>query len=349
MPKQWAKIFRDCSDSDRLTDLLAKNGFAEALYWRLKAKADDFGRYLGDPCRIAEGLCPRNLIRGHFKLKKVEQALADMEACGVVRFYDVDGQRYVEIVDYFSHAHEVWTSVGKPEYPAPLDWQVPEELVKWLLEHSKNPNAKNAFPERFGVTKANWPVGTPYPWNTVGVPTPIPTPEGMAGVGGKGGGTDVDVDSDVDSDTSDSEGDVDAPAGANDLPAAPDLCDESFDPVIQAGMAYFASTNPPILEFHKAQKYSRECRAQLQGNSDFTDDQIAEAFRSNGPRSGNERTFCGNWFERLRRECVDVGSDDPVVAAFIRKTGQKRPDDPFGIAKWDDDLTAFRAAQEVPA
>jgi hypothetical protein len=86
------------------------------------------------------------------------------------------------------------------------------------------------------------------------------------------------------------------------LDDVPDFCGEAYDPVIQAARAYFCNCNPPIKTPQEAQKYGRECRAQLQGNSDFTEAEIVTAFETNGPRSGNERTFVGNWFERLRRE-----------------------------------------------
>jgi len=96
-----------------------------------------------------------------------------------------------------------------------------------------------------------------------------------------------------------------APMGAPDAPPLdpqPDLCAEAHDPVIQAARSYFTDPNPPLLPHQQAQSYGRECRGQLQGNSDFTDAQIVQAFATNGPRSGKERRFPDAWFERLRRE-----------------------------------------------
>lgn len=194
-------------DSDRMKALLDRNPLAEALYWRIKAMADDFGRYLGDPADVGAGVCPRNLIGGNIKLKKVEEALADMEACNVISIYTgPDGKRYLEIVDYLSHAHDQWSSVGKPEYPAPPGWMPPESLVQFLCQHA---NAQNVSAGRFGVSIECWPGDIEYPFDThlKGIRRVSNTPP---------------IDSDLDSDSEgDKEGDEDAPAGAPEVPPAP--------------------------------------------------------------------------------------------------------------------------------
>jgi hypothetical protein len=196
MGKDWAKVYRNCRDSERLTKLLAKNGFAEAIYWRLKAHADDFGRYLGDAHAVAAGVCPRNIIEGHFKLRKVEQALSDMQECGLIAFYEVDGKKYLEIVDYNTHAHDKWANIGRPEYPAPPDWQPPADLVDFLVANSKS---RNVTAERYGIGIECWPKGTEYPFNTRSIPVEQ---------GGNRRDSDSDGDSDSDKDTTDGDGDA---------------------------------------------------------------------------------------------------------------------------------------------
>ena len=306
MGKQWAKVFRDVTSSDRLTALLAKNGFAEALYWRLKAMADDFGRYYGDAAEVATGICPRNIIHGHFRLKKVEQALADMEACGLVRFYEVGGRKYLEIVDYLSHAHEKWSSVGKPEHPAPLDWTPPPSLVEWLVEHAK---AKNVSPGRFGVCIENWPAGIQYPFNTHS--------EGIRRVSNR---LDVDSDSDRDSDS--------------------DLYSRGYALYCQAR---HGDENDPSLEM----EYSNVCGAYGE-EATFMAATIASATFAGKPEkpAGGSVTSYLMQCARTQAEKLKQYEGDEAMRAFLVKHGE-RPADPFGIAKWDEDLREFRAAQEV--
>lgn len=160
MGKQYARILRDVTGSERLAVLLDTNPFAEALYWRPKAMADDYGRYHGTPQAVATGCCPRNLLRRGFRLAKIGKALAVLEACGCLSFYEVAGRRYLLLTDYFSHAHTRWAHVGRPEYPAPPGWIAPPELVTWLLGSA---HLRAIHPERFGVTRDNWPEGGEYP------------------------------------------------------------------------------------------------------------------------------------------------------------------------------------------
>jgi hypothetical protein len=122
-----------------------------------------------------------------------------------VRYYEVGGKRYIQIVDYLTHAHDKWTNVGRPEYPVPDDWAPPSDLIQFLID---NKDARNVTPERFGVSKSNWPSGIEYPFSTYSI--------GDSGVLNR-----QDVDVDVDETTADKDSDKDKgndsappPAGA---------------------------------------------------------------------------------------------------------------------------------------
>jgi hypothetical protein len=152
--KQWSKIYRDTGESERLTALLAKNPLAEALYWRLKAHLDDFGRCTADPRKLAVKLCPNNAIDGSVTVTQISEAVADMETCAVVRVYEVEGEPYLEAADYYNHDAPAWQFVGGPEYPAPPWWTPPEALVGFILA---NHRARNVTLLRYGLTNGNCP------------------------------------------------------------------------------------------------------------------------------------------------------------------------------------------------
>lgn len=284
MAKQWAKIYRDVTESERLEALLAKNPFAEALYWRLKAASDDFGRHPASPKDVGCATCPRNLVAGTVKLKRIETALQDLAACGLIRIYSVEDRQYLEITDYLKHAHDSWTNVGKPEYPPPADWIAPPPLVEFLLAHK---SAKNIGPDRFGVGIDNWPEGIPYPWDTYTIP--------MGRVGGYPT-PDVDVDSDVDRD---GDGDPRAHAPANDPPVQSDPFADDLDP---RQYDHMAASNPDpfrdlfrthfrgVLSPQASVAYALEVKRHLSlPNAGLSEEEVSAAMLAgNTPRAGGE-------------------------------------------------------------
>ena len=145
MPKQWAKVHREAMLSHRLCALYKKSKAALALFWPLKAEADDFGRFTADPAKFAHivgglaGLTPA----------QAESVIDAMEECGVIRRYtSSDGDPLLEILDYHNHESPNWLRLSGPEYEAPDGWNPPDSLVQFVKDHS---HLKNVTPSRYGL------------------------------------------------------------------------------------------------------------------------------------------------------------------------------------------------------
>ena len=144
MAKHWTKLRSDVVLSERMADLLERNPLAYGLFVNAKAVCDDYGRLPASP-RKFKGLA--SPLTGH-SLLKVEKALADMEACGVIRIYGVNGDSYLEIIYYNEVEETEWRNVGKPEYPAPEGWQPPQSLLDFLTKYA---DQAGVFPARYGL------------------------------------------------------------------------------------------------------------------------------------------------------------------------------------------------------
>lgn len=145
MAKHWAKVHRNAPESERLADLFHRNPQAAAMYWPLKALADDFGRYSANPRKFAHYVGGVACI----SVDEARQMIADMVACGVVETYTVDGEELLQITDYHKHDDPNWMYVGGPEYPAPPGWVPPNSLVEFIIEKSDKQNVNCA---RYGIT-----------------------------------------------------------------------------------------------------------------------------------------------------------------------------------------------------
>lgn len=152
--KSWSRIHRDCSDSRRLSELLARHPFADALFWRLKAWCDDYGRFLADPMKVLSKVAGRAAIEFGLPLATVAEALDVLEELNLIRRYEVDGELYLELVDYDKHDAPLWLNVSRPEYPAPSWWTPPPSLVAFLCE---NLSKRNVTLARYGIDETNCP------------------------------------------------------------------------------------------------------------------------------------------------------------------------------------------------
>jgi len=102
------RILRDWTDSQRIEQLSPE---AERLFIRLIMRADDFGRYHADPRLVTAGCLP--LVR-QVTVNLVTAWLGDLAKAGLIRLYDVDGRKYLEINKF-----EQRTRAQKSKFPAP--------------------------------------------------------------------------------------------------------------------------------------------------------------------------------------------------------------------------------------
>lgn len=91
---------------------------AQLLWSRLLAAADDQGRQLGDPLLVRAACLP--LVEAATP-RKIEQWLSEIEAAGMIRRYEANGQRLIQISkwwDYQAGMRHAWPS----RWPAPQGW-----------------------------------------------------------------------------------------------------------------------------------------------------------------------------------------------------------------------------------
>lgn len=100
-------------DSDRVSDLAS--WFDECVYHRLLLVADDYGLFDARPAYVRAQLFSTKLDK--VREADVQRALLECERAGLIRFYEVDGKRYLEILRYGQRAGRT-----QPKYPLPADF-----------------------------------------------------------------------------------------------------------------------------------------------------------------------------------------------------------------------------------
>ena len=87
------RLLRDWTDSERVNALSAN---AETLFVRLIMKADDYGRYFGNPQLLKSYLYPLKDIR----VTDISRWCAECADAGLIAIYEVTGKRYIEILNF---------------------------------------------------------------------------------------------------------------------------------------------------------------------------------------------------------------------------------------------------------
>lgn len=106
-------IRKGFNDSDRVSRL--DSWFAECFYHRLLLVADDFGFYDARPAYLRAQLFCTKLDK--VREADVSRALLECERAGLIRFYEVEGKPYLEILRYGQRCDKT-----KPKWPVPPDF-----------------------------------------------------------------------------------------------------------------------------------------------------------------------------------------------------------------------------------
>ncbi len=106
-------IRKGFNDSDRVSRL--DSWFAECFYHRLLLVADDFGFYDARPAYLRAQLFCTKLDK--VREADVSRALLECERAGLIRFYEVEGKPYLEILRYGQRCDKT-----KPKWPTPPDF-----------------------------------------------------------------------------------------------------------------------------------------------------------------------------------------------------------------------------------
>jgi hypothetical protein len=97
----------------RLTDVAGKRAeFCQAMYPLLVAHADDFGRLSGDAFTVKHAVVPTSPR----KEADVEIALSALHEVGLIVWYEVDGRKCIQIVDFERHQSGLHKRTGS-EFP----------------------------------------------------------------------------------------------------------------------------------------------------------------------------------------------------------------------------------------
>jgi hypothetical protein len=89
---------------------------AENLYYRANISADDYGRYHARP-EILKG--QTYTLRKRIGLKEIARRVDELWQIGLIRVYEVNGERYLEVVDFGKHQTFKTDRPKKAEYPEP--------------------------------------------------------------------------------------------------------------------------------------------------------------------------------------------------------------------------------------
>lgn len=99
--------------------------FGRLLYTWMIPHTDDFGRMTGSPAKVRALVVPM----ADETTSDVEQALQDMENRGLIQWYEVDGERFVQIINFDEHQQGLHRR-SPSKIPAPQSQQthdVPDE------------------------------------------------------------------------------------------------------------------------------------------------------------------------------------------------------------------------------
>jgi hypothetical protein len=93
------------------------SGDAERCYWRLQTHCDDAGRCEDHPRLIWAALFP---LHADVTPEHVDGWLSELDAEGLLSRYQVDGKRYLEIVDFGTYQKPKYPSISRiPPQPSP--------------------------------------------------------------------------------------------------------------------------------------------------------------------------------------------------------------------------------------
>lgn len=105
---------------------------AENLWHRLNSKVDDFGHYLADPNVIKGQIYPLRKIMVSSIKKRLQELIDAGEPgkVGLIRLYEVNGETYLELVDF--EIHQKWRKdiKRKAEYPKPVTYLNESERIR---------------------------------------------------------------------------------------------------------------------------------------------------------------------------------------------------------------------------
>lgn len=148
MLKRWAKLHTDIAASESMAAAFNESPAAAALFVMAMASCDAYGRLPGKPVLFRARVCPSFDLTDDDVAKAIDLLV---ETDMVIR-YSVKKKDYIELCHYLEWQNYNWSRIGKPEYPAPPDWQPPDSLKQFV---SNNLNKQPFSRERYGMEQVD--------------------------------------------------------------------------------------------------------------------------------------------------------------------------------------------------
>ncbi len=133
---------------------------AETLYTRLIAQSDDFGRYYGEPRFVLAKLFTARMLAGQLAEQSVAARLDELARVGLIRIYEVEGVRYLEMVGL--HKRLRTDMMRDSRFPAPTEEGVaPRSAARRRTRSADHPAAASQPPPAHPVKAAPPDTGPP--------------------------------------------------------------------------------------------------------------------------------------------------------------------------------------------
>ena len=107
-------VLRTALDSQKL---LSVSEGAELLYYKLLLASDSEGHFHGSPFQVLSRVLTARAEKGSVTLADVESRLSELAKSRLLGTYEVDGQQFLELTDYFDPTAESRKKVQFPNRP----------------------------------------------------------------------------------------------------------------------------------------------------------------------------------------------------------------------------------------
>lgn len=111
--------------------------FCQGLYPLMVVHSDDFGRHAGDPFTVKHVIDPTS----RRSYDEFAQALQHLHDVGLIIWYDADGRKYFQIIDFDPHQpglhKRTRSKIPEPPAVSATFWEIPSELNRTEQEEKR--------------------------------------------------------------------------------------------------------------------------------------------------------------------------------------------------------------------
>jgi hypothetical protein len=132
---QYRLLWTGISDSKKMKavqgDRLFRIG-CHLVYTWLLPWCDDDGRMPGEPLKILANVAPNE----DFSLKEIERMLSELDRVALIRWYEVDGEWFIQILDWEKYQRIRKDRYNPSRYP---QWQPNDNQMATNLQQNRDP------------------------------------------------------------------------------------------------------------------------------------------------------------------------------------------------------------------